>query len=79
MMKIQYRYMPLVQWWSTIQCGHRFDPAVALKRDTQTASSVRCLALTYRNRLQDANLLARRRVLRQPVTPRHRAARLEFA
>ena len=58
---------------------HRFDSAVTLNRVFQNASGVRISVQTYCNRLHEVNLRARRPAVRPPLTPRHRAARPEFA
>lgn len=57
----------------------RFESAVALNRDFENASGVHISAQTLRNRLHDANLRARRPVVRPPLTQRHRRNRLAFA
>ena len=56
---------------------HRFDSAVTFNIEFQNASGVKISVQTYR--LHEANLRARPPAVRPPSTPRHRAARLEFA
>ena len=57
----------------------RFDSAVSLNRDFARATNVNISVQTYRNRLHEANLRARRPAIRVPLTPRHRDNRLAFA
>ena len=57
----------------------RFQSAVALNREFQNVNSVRISAQTFRNRLSEAGLNARRPAVRPPLTLRHRRNRLAFA
>lgn len=57
----------------------RFDSAVTLNRDFARVTNVTVSVQTYRNRLHEANLHARRPAVRVPLTPRHRVNRLAFA
>ena len=57
----------------------RFDSAVTLRGDFEYTHGVRISVQTVRNRLHEANLRARRPVVRPPLTPHHRRCRLDFA
>jgi len=57
----------------------RFDSAVTLNRDFELTYNYRISVQTVRNRLHDANLWARRPVVKPPLTPHHRRCRLVFA
>ena len=57
----------------------RFDSAVTLNRDFARATNVTVSVKTYRNRLRETGLRARRPAICVPLTPRHRVNRLAFA
>ena len=56
----------------------RFQSAVKLNRDFETATGVRVTARTVRNRLHGANIRAFRPAVRPKLTTRHRTARLQW-
>ena len=56
----------------------RFQSAVKLNRDFETATGVRVTAQTVRNRLHGANIRAFRPAVRPKLTARHRTARLQW-
>ena len=57
----------------------RFDLAVMLNRDFERTTGVNISAQTFRNRLHNANLFARRPAVHTPLTTQHRVNRLAFA
>ncbi len=57
----------------------RFDSAVTLNRDFSRVTNVNVSVQTFRNRLHEANLHARRPAVRVPLTAGHRQNRLAFA
>ena len=56
--------------------SQRFQSAVKLKRDFETATGVGVTAQTDRNRLHGANIRAFRQAVHPKLTTRHRIARL---
>ena len=57
----------------------RFQSAVRLNTDFETATRVRVTPQAIRNRLHSANLRAFRPAVRPKLIPRHRTARLQWA